>query len=82
LTDAFHKYAAEEISKEIEKPPTSYCSFCGESQHEIEKLIAGPNVFICNECVELCMDIIRVESEPSPGEIEVASWYYNGWYNV
>ena len=56
-----------------------YCSFCGKSQHEVRKLIAGPTVFICDECVELCMDIIREESKeslvkhqegvPSPKEI-------------
>ncbi|HEX6143932.1 MAG TPA: ClpX C4-type zinc finger protein, partial [Geminicoccaceae bacterium] len=40
---------------------TLYCSFCGKSQHEVRKLIAGPNVFICNECVELCSEIIREE---------------------
>jgi ATP-dependent Clp protease ATP-binding subunit ClpX len=40
---------------------TLYCSFCGKSQHEVKKLIAGPTVFICDECVELCMDIIREE---------------------
>jgi len=40
-----------------------YCSFCGKSQHEVRKLIAGPNVFICDECVELCNDIIREEME-------------------
>ncbi|MGH8472283.1 MAG: ClpX C4-type zinc finger protein, partial [Gammaproteobacteria bacterium] len=38
-----------------------YCSFCGKSQHEVRKLIAGPSVFICDECVELCNDIIREE---------------------
>ena len=58
---------------------TLYCSFCGKSQHEVKKLIAGPTVFICDECVELCMDIIREESKaagfkskegvPSPREI-------------
>ena len=58
---------------------TLYCSFCGKSQHEVRKLIAGPNVFICDECVELCMDIIREENKsslvkstegvPSPAEI-------------
>ena len=41
---------------------TLYCSFCGKSQHEVRKLIAGPTVFICDECVELCMDIIREEN--------------------
>jgi ATP-dependent Clp protease ATP-binding subunit ClpX len=58
---------------------TLYCSFCGKSQHEVRKLIAGPTVFICDECVELCMDIIREENKntlvksrdgvPSPSEI-------------
>jgi ATP-dependent Clp protease ATP-binding subunit ClpX len=58
---------------------TLYCSFCGKSQHEVRKLIAGPTVFICDECVELCMDIIKEESKsslvkstdgvPSPREI-------------
>jgi ATP-dependent Clp protease ATP-binding subunit ClpX len=58
---------------------TLYCSFCGKSQHEVRKLIAGPTVFICDECVELCMDIIREENKntlvksrdgvPSPQEI-------------
>ncbi len=42
-----------------------YCSFCGKSQHEVRKLIAGPTVFICDECVELCMDIIKEESKSS-----------------
>jgi ATP-dependent Clp protease ATP-binding subunit ClpX len=58
---------------------TLYCSFCGKSQHEVRKLIAGPTVFICDECVELCMDIIREEHKstkvksgegvPTPREI-------------
>jgi ATP-dependent Clp protease ATP-binding subunit ClpX len=59
---------------------TLYCSFCGKSQHEVRKLIAGPTVFICDECVELCMDIIREENKsavaksragvPTPAEIK------------
>jgi len=59
---------------------TLYCSFCGKSQHEVRKLIAGPTVFICDECVELCMDIIREdhksaisksrEGVPTPAEIQ------------
>jgi ATP-dependent Clp protease ATP-binding subunit ClpX len=60
-----------------------YCSFCGKSQHEVKKLIAGPSVFVCDECVDLCNDIIReelqdtktVESEtklPTPREIKEA----------
>ena len=45
-----------------------YCSFCGKSQHEVRKLIAGPSVFICDECVELCNDIIREEMQESIGD--------------
>ena len=48
-----------------ESKNTLYCSFCGKSQHEVRKLIAGPTVFICDECVELCMDIIREEGKSS-----------------
>src|ERR1700692_597543 len=48
-------------SKSTDTNNTLYCSFCGKSQHEVRKLIAGPTVFICDECVELCMDIIREE---------------------
>src|SRR5210317_1844506 len=58
-----------------------YCSFCGKSQHEVRKLIAGPSVFVCDECVELCNDIIREEVQeqthsvtgnklPTPHEIK------------
>lgn len=71
------------MSDEQDKDPESgkllYCSFCGKSQHEVRKLIAGPSVFICDECVELCNDIIREEMQeqaatdgkklPSPREI-------------
>src|SRR3974390_3061726 len=44
---------------------TLYCSFCGKSQHEVRKLIAGPTVFICDECVELCTDIVGEEKKSS-----------------
>src|ERR1700735_4413242 len=44
---------------------TLYCSFCGKSQHEVRKLIAGPTVFICDECVELCTDIVSEENKSS-----------------
>ncbi len=50
-------------SKSSDSKNTLYCSFCGKSQHEVKKLIAGPTVFICDECVELCMDIIREENK-------------------
>ena len=43
-----------------------YCSFCGKSQHEVKKLIAGPSVFICDECIDLCNDIIRDEQAATP----------------
>lgn len=46
-----------------------YCSFCGKSQHEVRKLIAGPSVFVCDECVELCNDIIREEIEDKPANL-------------
>ena len=45
-----------------------YCSFCGKSQHEVKKLIAGPSVFICDECVDLCNDIIREEAQTIDGD--------------
>lgn len=47
-----------------------YCSFCGKSQHEVKKLIAGPSVFVCDECVELCNDIIREETQEVPVEAD------------
>ena len=49
-----------------------YCSFCGKSQNEVRKLIAGPSVFICDECVDLCNDIIREEIQESSSEGEDA----------
>jgi ATP-dependent Clp protease ATP-binding subunit ClpX len=65
---------------EDEAKSTLFCSFCGKSQHEVRKLIAGPTVFICDECVELCMDIIREEHKgaipkshdgvPSPADLK------------
>ncbi len=72
---------------------TLYCSFCGKSQHEVRKLIAGPTVFICDECVELCMDIIREETKatglksgegvPTPREIcDVLDDYVIGQYHA
>ena len=67
------------MSKIDKNNSTLYCSFCGKSQHEVKKLIAGPTVFICDECVELCMDIIKEEHKqnsskgssgvPTPSEI-------------
>ena len=59
---------------------TLFCSFCGKSQHEVRKLIAGPTVFICDECVELCMDIIREEnkviSSPKTNNVETPKELY------
>ena len=50
---------------ETEDKDKLFCSFCGKSQHEVKKLIAGPTVFICDECVDLCTDIIKEESKTS-----------------
>ena len=60
------------MSKKTTEPggKTLYCSFCGKSQHEVRKLIAGPSVFICDECVELCEDIIQEEARESVGDPE------------
>jgi ATP-dependent Clp protease ATP-binding subunit ClpX len=64
--------------KDTDNPKVLYCSFCGKSQHEVKKLIAGPSVFICDECVDLCEDIIKEEAResvtdpnkiPSPSDI-------------
>jgi ATP-dependent Clp protease ATP-binding subunit ClpX len=57
------------MSKPRETKTTRYCSFCGKSEHEVRKLIAGPTVFICDECVELCVDIIRTaDKSTTPSE--------------
>ena len=57
-------------SKEGDSGKLLYCSFCGKSQHEVRKLIAGPSVFICDECVDLCNDIIREEVQESGSELK------------
>jgi ATP-dependent Clp protease ATP-binding subunit ClpX len=68
-------------SKNKEEDKMAYCSFCNKSQHEVRKMIAGPSVYVCDECVELCNDILREElseltsinenSLPKPKEIKV-----------
>ena len=81
------------MSKTDKNNSTLYCSFCGKSQHEVKKLIAGPTVFICDECVELCMDIIKEEHKqnsskgssgvPTPSEIfKVLDEYVIGQSNA
>ncbi len=62
-TGAGEHGTSEAASSSPEK--TLYCSFCGKSQHEVKKMIAGPASFICDECVVLCMDTIREESGPA-----------------
>lgn len=51
------------MSEKMNSDKLLYCSFCGKSQHEVRKLIAGPSVFICDECIDLCNDIIREEMQ-------------------
>lgn len=67
-SDALHrteygrgKSASAKVS--VDSGEMLYCSFCGKSQNEVKKLIAGPSVFICDECIVLCMDVIREESD-------------------
>ena len=59
---------SDESNNKDDKGKLLYCSFCGKSQHEVRKLIAGPSVFICDECVDLCNDIIREEVQEAQGE--------------
>ena len=75
------------ISGDTPEADTLYCSFCGKGQHEVRKLIAGPTVFICDECVELCIDIITessgelLESERYPrymGAVEIPAEIISG----
>lgn len=61
LVEDFKKRWVMSETKKPNRNETLYCSFCGKSQHEVKKLIAGPSVFVCNECVNLCNDIIREE---------------------
>ena len=61
---------------------TLYCSFCGKSQHEVRKLIAGPTVFICDECVELCNDIIREETKAGIAGLTLVAAAELGRYGV
>ena len=56
---------SDDLDNNVKENKLLYCSFCGKSQHEVRKLIAGPSVFICDECVELCNDIIREELDDS-----------------
>ncbi|MGR9088123.1 MAG: ClpX C4-type zinc finger protein, partial [Gammaproteobacteria bacterium] len=55
------------MSKSKDEDKLLYCSFCGKSQHEVRKLIAGPAVYVCDECVELCNDIIKDELQEESG---------------
>ena len=71
-----HKLGADEVKSALleatEKPVILYCSFCGKSQHEVTKLIAGPTAFICNECVDLCNDIIADDAKKAAAEEQAA----------
>jgi ATP-dependent Clp protease ATP-binding subunit ClpX len=75
MSDAAPKRSKEEVKarRKLERtmgrklPQTMHCSFCGKSQHEVEKLIAGPIGFICNECVAMCNDVIAARPVPDHG---------------
>lgn len=58
------------IKRQKADKTTLYCSFCGKSEHEVRKLIAGPTVFICDECIELCQGIVYRGDENKPEKIE------------
>ncbi len=53
---------------------TLYCSFCGKSEHEVDKLVAGPSVFICNDCVDLCNEIIKKDLKSNLSENNCSRW--------
>ncbi|MEJ1967246.1 MAG: ClpX C4-type zinc finger protein [Rhizomicrobium sp.] len=55
-------------------PGTLYCSFCGKSQHDVKKLVAGPAVFICNECIGLCAKIVAETPDPDPAAPSKLAW--------
>ena len=57
------------MNNKVEEGKLLYCSFCGKNQNEVKKLIAGPSVYVCNECVDLCNDIIREEDEVKDEEV-------------
>ncbi|HAG46985.1 MAG TPA: ATP-dependent Clp protease ATP-binding subunit ClpX, partial [Gammaproteobacteria bacterium] len=65
----------KENSNERKQDKLLYCSFCGKSQHDVRKLIAGPSVFVCDECVELCNEIIREEAEDKDSQAATGPQY-------
>ena len=65
----------KENSNERKQDKLLYCSFCGKSQHDVRKLIAGPSVFVCDECVELCNEIIREEVEDKDAQAATGPQY-------
>ena len=64
---AWQGRAGDNMTEKVGGEKLLYCSFCGKSQHEVRKLIAGPSVFICDECIDLCNDIIREEAATDTG---------------
>ena len=63
-----HGEMSSQMTEKVGGEKLLYCSFCGKSQHEVRKLIAGPSVFICDECIDLCNDIIREEAATDTGQ--------------
>ena len=64
VSDVWRALAGKPLDTPAENKRTCYCSFCGKSQHEVRKLIAGPTVFICDECIELCVEIATTPNQP------------------
>ena len=65
----------KENSNDRKQDKLLYCSFCGKSQHDVRKLIAGPSVFVCDECVELCNEIIREETQDNDTQADTGPQY-------
>ena len=70
-TQLAEKYELPEASPRDEGEAAVYCSFCGKSQHEVRKLVAGPKVFICDECIQLCTEVISDRPPPARSDLPV-----------
>jgi len=62
------------VSERVAYSPTLYCSFCGKSHHEVRCMVAGPTVFICDECLDVCVGVVAFHGGAVDGDAEYASW--------